>query len=490
MKFLLLLFTFVPWIVHAQTVAISSANSQATQAGYQVLNKGGNAADAAIAIALTLAVTEPQNSGLGGGGIALYYDKSTNQFSYFDYLSLSAFLNHEKTPEYADNKKHPGLSKNGVHAIGVPGFILGLEKLHKRFGKLNWETLFEKPIELAEKGFTVSDQFKHDLKQQKSRFESIPGFKTFYSDTLLEKKSTLKQKNLALTLKKISEKGAQDFYSGSLATLILKELSEKKSNIIEEDFKTYKVIIGQPQKILFKNNILHGPPTHGFDVLKSILNAATQKNINYKDIHWPAFIEKQALATKKKIGTGKNTTHISIIDSHGNIVSMTNSLNDVFGSGIILPGTGILLNNAMDNYDFKNTDIAYSIKRKNRPMSHLVPSMVFKNFEPILVIGTSGGSTIPLNLYQIMQRHLLNGQPLKSAIQAPKFYTFPYKKVNLYENKFSKKQLIGPFKFKTIKTQTTAGNIQAVSLVDKKLKAYSDPRGDGLALVTKLRAEN
>lgn len=446
---------------YTATAAVVSAHALATDVGKNILQKGGSAADAAIAMAFTLAVVEPQHSGIGGGGLLLYYEKSLNRFTFVDYR--------EALPQGF-------LSGSGV--VAIPGFVLGMEKIHEAFGKMAWNELLMAAIGYAESGFMPSPGLLFDLNHEAKRLEKAKTFQEFYTNPLGMKKTLFVQAQLASTLKKIQESGAKEFYQDALSHVILDELAETGVKITDEDWSKYQVSFSKPLSFYFQDKLIvtTAAPSAGGKILASLLQTAREKKLESLSPEFIKFLEEQSLTIFKNTTTSaaSHTTHISVIDSDGNIASMTNSLGDAFGSGIILPGTGVLLNNALK--DIKTSSAKH-------PATYLTPTIVFKGFDPALVVGTSGGTTIPFNLFQILYRHLVEGDDLSTAIKAPKFYSFPESKTAFYEKGFPIKKIPATLKIKSIESTTTAGNVQAIVIKNGKSRTVSDPRGEGKGIV-------
>lgn len=481
----------------AGKAAIVTAHPLATEAGKTILIKGGTAADAAIAAALVLSVVEPQHSGLGGGGVALYYDKDLNQHISYDYMPIAPFTAHEKASELQDTKLNP--SKTGPLGVAIPAFILGLEQLHKKHGKLPWQDLVQPAIDLAESGFVPDNILTNDIKIQEERFKNQKNFKSHFSKAVSsDKKNLFIQKNLAQTLKKISTGGAKEFYFGSLSRSILKELELEKTLIREDDFISLKTLIQQAERVLIRDKTLYliPHPSNGGKILSQLLTKVLETRhdatpLNMAEFMETAFKEWYKESAEKKTNNDSNvlssTTHICVLDGENNMISMTNSLNDTFGSGVFLPGAGFLLNNFVDEYDLQNVETIYGFKRRDRLEHALTPVMIRSGLDPWLVIGTTGGKTISQNLFQILYTVMFEGQTWDDAIKARKFYVIPEKNMTLIEKDYDIKKLPKKSKFKTKVTVSDTGNTQAISISKGKPRTYSDPRGQGKGVIVPVK---
>ncbi len=486
--FLLLLCHFT-FLAHAKGQAVVSANKEATRAGLNVLHDGGTAADAAVAMAFMLGVAEPHGSGIGGGGFFLYYEKTRNRFWFLDYREAAPAA--AKNEDYAPTASVAmgRLSETGAKAVAVPGFVAGMDAIHKHFGKRAWADLLTPAIDLAKTGFVPSDFLKRKYAGEKDRLSAQAGMDSFFGKAMASKDGILKMENLAATMGKIQRGGAEEFYRGALSRVILEELKAAGSVIGAEDLRSYHVFSRKPYEFLFNGyRILSAPlPSTGGIFLEEALRgaqAAGVKSGTPEFTEWFAkelvsYFEKRNGLADTEVGILGDTTHLCVIDAEGNIAAMTNTINSAFGSGVVLPGTGILLNNEMDDFVFdpkKNS--ANHINYRNRPLSSMSPTIIFKGANPVLVIGTPGGLTIPLNIYQILQRYLVEGEGLRSAMAAPKFYSFPHQEKAFFEQGY--KGLSQSLTLKPTLAEKPVGNGQAIFIDGDKLDSVSDPRGEGV----------
>lgn len=472
--------------VHAtpSSSAIVTQNKTATETGLAILAKGGNAAEAAIAAAFSLGVNEPHNSGIGGGGFLLYYDKAQNTLTFVDYREAAPLAT-----KVADYKK-PETSLTGGLAIAVPGLVAGLKKIHERFGdKITWQELLDPAIKQAKTGFIPGEIIHQRFAQEYKRLTEQKDFQSVFGGLAQTSKSPIKQENLALTLEKIASGGAKDFYHGALAKILVKELENAGSLITLEDLARYTVYFTKPHSFIFKDYTIHSAPlpSTGGLLLQQLLGSARDRGITTKDENFNSFLATELaryFENRKKLGDKRtnpfaSTSHISVVDAQGNIASMTNTLNSPFGSAVVLPGLGILMNNEMDDFDFEDPEISRNLpERGNRPLSSMSPTIIFKGLEPALVIGTPGGLTIPINIYQVLQRHLIEGENLGVAIKAPKIYFLHSANKALYESGYKITPIMnGP---RPVLSEKPIGNIQAIRIDKSKLTTFSDPRGEGI----------
>ncbi len=465
-----------PGLIFASQVAAVSSNKLATQTGIEILKKGGTAADAGIAMAYMLGVVEPQHSGVGGGGIALYYEKSSNRFFVIDYQSVAPFNASEKKYE-ALIKAKKGL---GIEFAGVPGFVLGMEKIHARFGHLDFNELITPAITTARAGFKPDKEFLKDIDAKKEILKASPDFSHFFIKPLNAKEPLIVQDNLAVTLEKIAQDGGTSFYRGAVAKTILGEFKKAGGNFNAEDFSLYKVMFSPAQKQLVRDLTFYIPGNLGSDLFwRLIEEKSTTADADNHDVIEKTVFDFYTAKNKKTVagdGTAKNTTHLSVVDSQGNILAMTNTLGDTFGSGVVLSGSGVLLNNTVLDYFLFGfgEDETYTIKKRARPFSYLTPLIIFKGIDPALTIGTSGGTTIPVNLFQVLGSYFFDGVTLSKSVAAPKSYiSFELKKWR------GESGATFPEGLDHEGLGESVGNIQVIQFENKKVGTLSDPRGEG-----------
>ena len=437
---------------------VSTQHFLATRVGEKILNKGGNAYDASIAIAFTLAVVLPRAGNIGGGGFMVMYDKETEKSYSIDYREKAPLLSTKDMYLNQDGSFNDQmLSTFGYLSIGVPGTVAGLWDVHKKFGTLPWSVLLEDAINLAEKGFEITPfladiLFKYNEKlsffnETKNIFQvSYPNFEG----------ELLIQTDLAKTLKIISEKGRDGFYKGSVANKIAKAMKDNNGLITKSDLENYNPVWREPLISQYRGNnvITMGPPSSGGLHIIQMLNILENydlKEVNHNSKEYinlltevmkyaysdrskylgdPDFydVPVEKITSKKygkrifndiEIGQSKpvgevkpgmyleteshETTHFSVADSDGNIVSSTYTLNSTFGSGVVIKGTGIVMNNEMDDFSaapgipnqFNLLGAeANEIAPNKRPLSSMTPTIVMKNNELFFTTGSPGGSRI------------------------------------------------------------------------------------------------
>jgi gamma-glutamyltranspeptidase/glutathione hydrolase len=445
-------------IAESKNGMVTTQHFLATRVGEKILNKGGNAYDAAIAVGFTLAVVLPRAGNIGGGGFMVMHDSNTNKQYSIDYREMAPsrahkdmYLNDDGT---FNNKK---LSTFGFLASGVPGTVAGLWEVHSRFGSLKWEELLEDAIHYAENGFPITPYLSDILlkyEKKLSHFDSTN--EIFLNHYPNFKNKLLIQKDLANTLKLISKYGKDGFYKGSVAKKIATEMAKYGGLISEKDLASYKPKWRSPIKSTYRDIeiVTMGPPSSGGVHVIQMLNILEKYDLNSIGHNTSAYINllteamKHAYADRSKyLGdpdfynvpvkeiTNKNyaskinnnitigisipsseilpgtfddiesneTTHFSVADKFGNAVSSTYTLNSTFGSGVVISGTGILMNNEMDDFSAAPGIAnqfgllgaeANEIQPFKRPLSSMTPTIVMKNNELFFTTGSPGGSRI------------------------------------------------------------------------------------------------
>ena len=437
---------------------VSTQHFLATRVGEKILNKGGNAYDASIAIAFTLAVVLPRAGNIGGGGFMVMYDQETKKPYSIDYREKAPLLSTKDMYLNQDGSFNDQmLSTFGYLSIGVPGTVAGLWDVHKKFGSLPWSVLLEDAINLAEKGFEITPFLADILFKYNEKLSFFDETKNIFQSSYPDFKGELLiQTDLSKTLKIISEKGRDGFYKGSVANKIAKAMKDNNGLITKSDLENYNPVWRKPLISQYRGNniITMGPPSSGGLHIIQMLNILEnydlkEMNHNSKDyINLLTEVMKYAYSDRSKylgdpdfydvpvekitskkygkrifndieIGQSKpvgevkpgmyleteshETTHFSVADADGNIVSSTYTLNSTFGSGVVIGGTGIVMNNEMDDFSaapgipnqFNLLGAeANEIAPNKRPLSSMTPTIVMKNNELFFTTGSPGGSRI------------------------------------------------------------------------------------------------
>lgn len=456
--------------------AVAAGHPLAVEAGRQVLEKGGNAVDAAAAVAYALAVVEPQGSGLGGGGIMLIHLAAENTQVVVDYRETAPHIERDRI-----------LQTLAFPSFGIPGFVRGLEKAVEEYGRLTYAEVIEPAYNLAQEGFTVSKELARRLRgnsQKLSRGESAR--KDFFrGGQPLREGQILTQPTLAKTLRAIMEEGSSVFYEGYIADSIVKTLAKNNLPLPKSDLANYTPVIRQPlaadyrgytivtvpppaggfnllQQLLILNHFtLPGPTPETYHLLERTISSAYSDRRSYigdpnfvnapvEELLSPGYIEEKVKQIKEGTPSAShftdallpsdNTTHITVVDAEGNWVSVTNTISIYFGYG--LQAEGFFLNTQLNNFSTNPSSPNY-YRAGKRPFSHVSPTLVLKDGTPILALGTPGGRRIPALLMQVLVHHLDFGLSVSEAVDKPRFFA---ENNTLYAEKGLDPQVISYFK--------------------------------------------
>jgi len=480
---------------------VVAAHPLAAEAGVKVLQEGGNAVDAALAALFMLNVVEPHASGLGGGGFALVRiaDEDTKVIIYREKApkSIEPAFYYDPADTTHERMKHGG------SAVCVPGAAAGWAEMLDKWATLPVERLAHDAIQAAENGFPVDPTLSMQIK---SHYEMLVGDSLLSSIFLneglpFEVGDTIRQPDLARTLKRLVEKGLRSFYRGPLAEAIVEASKSNGGFMTTQDLEFYRVETVEPVTVSFEGAlsgyeaITVPPPSRGGIGLLEALNlfditgVFTQPAHSVEAIHLMSQCLQQAYAdARSTVGDPKftqknwlelstvefaieavtgisldtkagprqptrspdtnepgNTTHLVVVDQHGNAVSLTQTINHFFGAGVIAPGTGLLLNNQMEDFSLPAPDSLNLPPSPNlleggkRPRSNMAPFMMLKNDKPILVVGTPGGSRIIAAMAQIVTNVIVYDMDISAAIDYPRFFAIQEHLV--LENRFDKKTL-------------------------------------------------
>lgn len=430
---------------------VAAAHPEAVNVGMKVLEQGGNAVDAAIAVGYALGVVEPFGSGIGGGGTMLIHPYSKKQ--------EPIVIDYRETAPYTGV-----IPANGV---GVPGFVKGMEMAHKEYGSLPLKQLIQPSVELAEKGFEVTPLLSGRLRDAQYRMNVKAMPHLYPGGKPIQAKKLLQQKQLATTLKAIQTNGARAFYDGVIA----RDIEKVSQGVKRSDLKRYQAAKKEPLKIKYNDyGMVTTPPPSGGLMLAESLFIADQVDVEktkdmsadfihllgeaekrvqaarMKNIGDPNFInvpsenmldkeytkkisadinrEKISLQYKQVVDSladqedHDNTTHFVVVDKEGMMVSVTNTLSNFFGSGIYVDG--FFLNNQLKNFSI----LAGSPNRAQlgkKPVSYTAPTIFTKNDRPVLGIGSAGGKRITPVLTEVILRVLEYDMPIQTAINQPRF---------------------------------------------------------------------
>ena len=470
---------------YASHAMVVSQDSFATKAAIDILKKGGTAADAAVALAYVLAVTQPKAGNIGGGGFALYYDAETSGTTAIDFRETAPAKAFKELFLDKDGKVDSNKSRFSLNASGIPGTVAGLEYIRATFGKFELAELMVPAIQLADKGFPVSAGLAFDLNKVEKVFRSDPYLENIYfkNDKILSINDLLIQKDLAKTLAKISQNGSKEFYEGKIAEAFVEYFKKDGGLISKDDLANYKVKTYQPVKGMYRGyEVLSMPPPSSGGVhliqMLNILEKWDLKTVGHNSAEYihklcetmklayadrslhlgdPAFtrVPVKGLISKKYasqlrkgitekarksalIKPGKpqafespETTHFSIIDQYGNAISLTYTINFSFGSRKVISGLGFFLNNEMDDFSAKTGATnaygligsdANSIEPGKRPLSSMTPVIVLKENQPWLITGSPGGSRIITSVLQVVLNVIDHDMNIAEATMAPRVH--------------------------------------------------------------------
>lgn len=446
---------------------VVSQNAIATKVGADILRQGGNAVDAAVATAFALAVTLPRAGNIGGDGFMMVHLAKTNETIFIDYRGVAPKAAKLDTFVDQDGKEIDDVASKGYRAPTVPGTVAGLFLAHQKYGRLPWKTLVEPAYRLAADGVVLSPDEAFVFSWGKPRLsESEAGKQAFYKPggALYRAGETLKQPDLAWSLRQIADKGADAFYRGEIAQRLAADMKAHGGLITAEDLASYKAVIRQPLVGSYRGlTVMTSPPASaGGATLLEMLNILETFDLkasglgSAKTLHLQAEAMKMAYADRarylgdtdfvkvplggfaskaygaerakrinpdkatpaKDLGVGDpwafeshNTTHFSVADAEGNAVSNTYTLGADFGSGVMVSGAGFVLNNQMNNYAH---EAAWRARKAGKPLppnalepgkrvlSTMMPTMIFKDGKPWLITGTPGGATIIDTVLQVI----------------------------------------------------------------------------------------
>ena len=527
--------------------AIASAYPLASEAGHQVLEKGGNAFDAAVAVAAALAVVEPSSSGLGGGGFFLVRRARDGLETMIDLREMAPRA--ATRDMYLDKEGNvvPGLSRDSALAAGIPGEPAGMAHLAKKYGKLPLSTSLQPAIKLARDGFPLYERLRGGMNFKKAAFlKTADATRVFLVDGEVPPLgAVIRQPDLASSLEVLSAKGAEGFYKGAFAKKLVAGVRELGGNWTEADLANYKIVERAPVVGHYRGaRIVSGsPPTsggialinalnilEGFDLAKADKVARTHLIVEaMRRVHRdravylgdpdfvsvpvarlinPDYAAGQRASIRMDRATpsamlpgvdapapGPSTTHFSVLDKDGNMVAATITLNFFFGSGLMIPGTGILLNNQMDDFSAKPGvpngfqligGDANAIAPGKRPLSSSTPTIV-EAPNGLMILGSPGGSYIP-GMVLLGTLNFMEGRSAREIAAAPRFHHQFSPDVLQFES-----DALTPDDRKALEARGHTlregtrrwGNMQIVTWDYKtnKVEAASDPRGAGVGLV-------
>lgn len=532
--------------VLADRAMVVSAHPEASRVGVDVLRAGGNAIDAAVAVHFALAVVYPEAGNIGGGGFLLYrqHDRKVDALDFREKAPAAAtrdmFL--DSSGRVLENR-----SLIGHLASGVPGSVAGMVEAHRRYGSMSWSALLQPAIQLAENGFAVT-------KRQADRLnENLPDFVrastmscSWFREAKWKEGDLLRQPELAATLIRVRDEGNGGFYAGKTARLLVEEMERGCGLITLEDLQSYRAIWREPVRGWYKNYhlISMGPPSSGGIALIQMLKMLEHypelsiTSDKCRRLHLIAEIQKRAFADRAQylgdadlvpvpvealldsgylvhraseirlnraaqpheFGAGSlpyespETTHFSIVDPSGNAVAVTTTINDSFGSRVVVGGAGFFLNNQMDDFSLKpghqnlfglTGGEANAIAPGKRMLSSMTPTIVEQQDSLFMVLGSPGGSRIITSVLQVFLNTVDLGMDLQSAVNAGRFHHQGIPDTLFMEQDLFRRGIADSLAQlgHTVVLRKEMGAVDVVMIMpDGKRLGAADPRGDDRAM--------
>ncbi len=532
--------------IMAQNGVVASAHPESSRVGTDILKKGGNAVDAAVAVQFALAVVHPSAGNIGGGGFMVFRAADGKSYT-LDFREKAPLKGSKDMYLDAQVNVIPGLSTLGHLASGVPGSVEGMAVAHARFGKLPWADLLQPAIDLAERGVVQTESEARGLNYVKESVQKVnPGTRYFLRTDGRDWQAgdTLVQSDFAKVLRAIQKKGRSGFYKGKVARQIVREMKNNKGIISKKDLKEYQAKWRDPIIGDYKNyKIITMPPTSSGGVAlmqllrlvepyplrqwgwntdstaqvmieaerrvyadrakflgdPDFVDVPVDKLISYDYLkkRWQDFSFGQATDSKAVSGgdlpgyESLETTHFSVVDKDRNAVSITTTLNGGYGSKVIVKGGGFFMNNEMDDFSVKAGvpnmfgligNKANEIAPSKRMLSSMTPTIVEKDGNLYMVVGTPGGSTIITAVYQTILNVLEHGMTMQQAVNALKFHHQWLPDVTVFEANAFNENTVNELQsrgYKLEQQRNTIGRMDCILVLpDGTLEGASDPRGD------------
>ena len=528
-------------VVEANNSMVVTRHFLATEIGNNVLQNGGNAIDASIAISFALAVVLPQAGNIGGGGFMVIHNQDSN-FT-IDYREQAPLLATEKM-FITDGLYDPELALESYQSSGTPGAVAGMYLAHQEFGSIKWKDLIQPSIDLARNGFIVTKTLEHALENNIKKLKKYEATrKIFFKHGMtLRAGDRLIQKDLANTLELIAINGQDGFYKGRTAQLIEQDMLNNDGLMSQKDLSLYQAKMREPIEFTYKDlDVITMPPaSSGGLMLALMLNmienleldneSQSPQNIlkisevmqiayslrsvylgdsDFYEVPFSEFLSKDKAkellsninfdkSTRKedfepeKFKFKENTTHYSVIDEYGNAVSNTTTLNTAFGSGVVIEGTGILMNNEMDdfssspgieNYFLLLGNEANKIEPLKRPLSSMTPTIVLREGKPFIITGAQGGSRIITAVLHIILNYYEFNMSAKDAVYANRYHHQWNPDILMYE--FMTNELQNDLENLGFKLYLRPANYDysngitsSIMIEDNKIIGVSDPRSD------------
>ena len=521
-----------------QSGMVVSQNQASSDIGIQILEMGGNAVDAAVAVGFSLAITLPRAGNLGGGGFMLVYLKDEDKTIAVDFRSASP--KNITQDDFLFLKNNYDQRRYGYKASGVPGTVAGLIQTHERYGKLPLRRILKPVINQARKGLDVSYDLNQAIGSAHQIALDVESTKLYLQDNNpVSEHSKMIRKDLAWTINEIAKNGDEAFYEGSIAKKIIQAMNENDGYMSAKDLREYQPRFSEPIKTTYRGLTVfaHPPPAGGAAVLLESLNILENfsvKNMGAQSAQFlhllaealqrghmdrsrfmgdPEFYDVpiQKIISKKRASTlakeinlasvtppgdlnpdslfyeGENTTHYSIVDKDGNAVSNTYTLGYSFGSGVTIPGTGILMDNQMNNFAYRYGEegiIDRSASEGNkfepgkRPMSTMTPVIVFDENNALkLISGSPGGALIPAAVLRVITGIIDFDLNLGEATMLPRIHKdWPYESLRIEKGISSDTQKVLESFGHELEESKTMGSTQSILISSQGIEGYADLR--------------
>jgi gamma-glutamyltranspeptidase/glutathione hydrolase len=524
--------------------AVATQGKLSSLAGIKMIELGGNAFDAAAAISFAIAVERPQSTGLGGGGFMVIDGPTLKEPKSLDFRETAPIGANKNTFLDKDGNYREKSSVNGSLASGVPGMVKGVLEMHQKYGVLSRKQVLQPAIEMAKNGIEVYPHLHDAIKVRLSVISKYPASKKIFTRNSepLKIGEILVQDDLALTLQKISDQGAKAFYQGDIANKITREFKSRGGLIKLSDLNSYQAIWRRPVSAEYKGYKIYsmGPPSSGGIHLLQILKIIEdfqldQKNIlSANNIHQitsamqlafidrakylgdpdfvkvpidqllsPSYLSKLRKLIKDealKIESdhqqnfeSSDTTHFTVMDKEGNVITSTQTINGLLGSGLVVPGTGIVLNNQMDDFTTKiGTQNIFGavggakniVEPAKRPLSSMSPTVIKKGNKTILALGSPSGTRILTCVAQVILNYIEFKLPLYDSVASLRYhhqwrpdlirFDLPGVADSTYKSLITKGHVL--------ENKDLGCKIQAIARENDLLHSVSDPRGEGLAI--------
>ena len=526
---------------------VVSARKEASKIGVEILRKGGNAFDAMVGTDLALAVAYPFAGNLGGGGFMVYRE-SNGDVGALDYREKAPLAAHRDMYLDSTGNVIPGMSTVGATAVAVPGTLAGLFEVHEKFGTLPIEEIIAPVIDLVEQGVEVTEKQANRLEYYREQIMEVNGDNTLFYNSC-KAGDTLRYPALANTLRRIAKNGRDEFYNGETAKILAKFIQDKGGFVTEEDLAAYEPQWRQPIIFTYKDLriISMSPPSSGGVTMNQIFKMIEPHDIGKYDHNSPEAVQLLTEAFRRSyadrnyylgdpdfvdipldvllsgaylkermesfswdqatlssevshgevlIAESMETTHYSIVDHFGNAVSVTTTLNGAYGSKLYCDELGFFLNNEMDDFSAKpgvpnmfglTGAEANSIAAEKRMLSSMTPTIVEKDGNLWLVVGTPGGSTIITAVAQTILNTYEFNQSMQDAVNAPRFHHQWLPDMIIFEPGGFSGDIKDQLKSKGYQINEdrtpVIGKVDAIRVLpDGRLEGGADPRGDDTAV--------